>query len=59
MMLIAIATLSGKSKLGKMDFEYSWNAAKAQIQSEKSYMMLYLNQLQSKYFHLKTIHLVL
>lgn len=35
MILIAIAALSGKSKLGKMDFEYSWNASKAQIQSEK------------------------
>lgn len=35
MMLIAIAALSGKSKLGKMDFEYSWNAAQALIQSEK------------------------
>lgn len=55
MMLIAIAALSGKSKLGKMDFEYSWNAAKALIQSEKSYMMSNLSQQQSNYFHLKTI----
>lgn len=53
MILISLSAISGKSKLGKMDFEYSWNANKAQIQTAKELFELKLEPASKQIFSIK------